>query len=57
MIIRNCGNYPGLKEGFYRVAVRTHEENEILIKALKAAHLQIAENSGKKNLEGEQKNG
>ena len=57
VIIRNCGNYPGLKEGFYRVAVRTHEENEILIKALKAALLQIAENSGKKNLEGEQKNG
>ena len=57
VLIRDCSNYPGLGRGFYRVAVRTHEENEILIKALKAALLQITENSGKNNLEGEQKNG
>ena len=32
--IRNCDNYVGLGKGYFRIAVRTHEENEILIKAL-----------------------
>ena len=27
-LIRNCGNYRGLGEGYYRIAVRTKEENE-----------------------------
>lgn len=27
-LIRDCGNYRGLTEGYYRVAVRTKEENE-----------------------------
>ena len=31
MLIRDCGNYPGLSEGYYRVAVRSREENERLI--------------------------
>lgn len=35
VIIRDCSNYPGLTEGFYRVAVRTHQENERLLEALK----------------------
>ena len=35
ILIRNCANYPGLGEGWYRIAVRTHEENEQLIKALR----------------------
>lgn len=43
VIIRNCGNYPGLKEGYYRVAVRTHEENQILINSLKNALENMAE--------------
>ena len=30
-MVRNCGNYDGLTEGFYRIAVRTKEENERLI--------------------------
>lgn len=30
ILIRNCSNYYGLREGFYRIAVRTHEENEML---------------------------
>jgi len=34
ILIRNCSSYPGLSEGCYRVAVRTHEENERLITAL-----------------------
>ena len=33
--IRNCDNYVGLGSGWYRIAVRLHEENEILIRAIK----------------------
>lgn len=32
--IRNCSSYHGLDERFFRIAVRTHEENERLINAL-----------------------
>lgn len=35
LLIRDCGNYEGLKEGFYRVAVKNHEENEKLTAGLK----------------------
>lgn len=35
ILIRNCGNYPGLREGYYRIAVRTRKENERLVEALK----------------------
>ncbi|MBQ3666043.1 MAG: aminotransferase class I/II-fold pyridoxal phosphate-dependent enzyme [Lachnospiraceae bacterium] len=35
IMIRDCSNFEGLKKGYYRIAVRTHEENEILIQALK----------------------
>lgn len=35
ILIRNCGNFRGLSEEWYRIAVRSREENEILIKALK----------------------
>ena len=31
---RNCNNYSGLGEGYFRIAVRTREENEELIKAI-----------------------
>ncbi|UOO38125.1 aminotransferase class I/II-fold pyridoxal phosphate-dependent enzyme [Oscillospiraceae bacterium CM] len=34
ILIRDCGNYAGLAAGFWRVAVRTHSENEQLIGAL-----------------------
>ena len=33
--IRNCDNYVGLGSGWYRIAVRLHEENEMLIRAIK----------------------
>ncbi|MBR2529007.1 MAG: aminotransferase class I/II-fold pyridoxal phosphate-dependent enzyme [Blautia sp.] len=33
-LIRDCGNYEGLGSGFFRIAVRTHEENSSLLKAL-----------------------
>lgn len=34
ILIRDCSNYYGLGMGWYRIAVRLHEENEILIRAL-----------------------
>ncbi|HIQ96506.1 MAG TPA: aminotransferase class I/II-fold pyridoxal phosphate-dependent enzyme [Candidatus Limivivens merdigallinarum] len=33
-LIRDCGNYRGLCEGYYRIAVRLHKENEAFLKAL-----------------------
>lgn len=35
ILIRSCGNYEGLHENFYRVAVRTKEENGKLINGMK----------------------
>ncbi|MCM1007631.1 MAG: aminotransferase class I/II-fold pyridoxal phosphate-dependent enzyme [Ruminococcus flavefaciens] len=32
--VRRCDNFAGLEAGFFRIAVRTHEENEILINAI-----------------------
>ena len=34
ILIRDCSNYAGLGSGWYRIAVRTHEENQKLIDAL-----------------------
>jgi len=34
-LIRDCSNYPGLASGYYRTAIRTHPENEILLRAIK----------------------
>lgn len=34
VLIRDCSNYRGLEEGYYRIAVRTHAENIKLIEAL-----------------------
>lgn len=36
ILIRDCGNYPGLTEGYYRIAVRTHTENVHLVQAMSA---------------------
>ncbi len=35
ILIRQCGNYRGLSRVDYRIAVRTHRENERLVEALK----------------------
>jgi threonine-phosphate decarboxylase len=35
ILIRNCANYKGLTQGYYRIAVRTKIENETLIKQIK----------------------
>lgn len=34
ILIRDCSDYEGLNKGCYRAAIRTHSENEILIKNL-----------------------
>lgn len=34
LLIRDCSNYVGLEGGYYRIAVRTKEENEVLLKVL-----------------------
>ncbi len=36
-MIRDCSNYYGLTKGYYRIAVRLHEENKGLLEALKKA--------------------
>lgn len=36
ILIRNCANFPALGAGYYRIAVRREEENEILLAALAA---------------------
>lgn len=35
ILLRGCGNYQGLGDDWYRTAVRTHEDNQRLIAALK----------------------
>jgi len=35
ILIRNCSNYPGLGDGWFRTAVRTREDNEILLEKMK----------------------
>lgn len=35
ILLRECGNYRGLDETWYRTAVRTHKENKRLIQALR----------------------
>lgn len=34
ILIRNCSNYRGLGRGYFRIAVKSHEDNERLIKAV-----------------------
>lgn len=42
VLIRDCSNYPGLRKGYYRVAVRTHEENKQLIRAMRDGTTEVA---------------
>ncbi len=34
ILIRNCSNYDGLENGYYRIAIRCRKENQLLIDAL-----------------------
>lgn len=34
ILIRDCKNFRGLKEGYYRIAIKSREENQILIQEL-----------------------
>lgn len=36
ILIRDCANFPGLSNGYYRIAVKTHSENETLLAAFSA---------------------
>ena len=35
ILIRDCSNYRGLEPGYFRVAVRTRQENRELLQILK----------------------
>lgn len=35
ILIRDCSDYRGLGKGYYRIAVRRHEENEILVREIR----------------------
>lgn len=39
ILIRDCSNYIGLRQGYYRIAIKTREENEQLMEALKAIEM------------------
>mgnify|MGYP004475292461 FL=1 len=39
IVIRDCSNYPGLTKGYYRIAVKKHEENVKLIEVLEGGIL------------------
>ena len=36
LMIRDCSDFRGLGAGFFRIAVKNHRENELLVRALKA---------------------
>jgi len=36
ILIRDCSDYEGMGRGFYRVAVKSHDENRLLIKHIRA---------------------
>lgn len=46
ILLRNCGNYWSLDESYYRAAVRTHQENEVLMDALKEILKEKGETDG-----------
>ena len=52
ILIRNCSNFTGLDETYFRVAVKTREENQKLLGALKSVmdDLPSKENSRKNNV-------
>lgn len=58
VLIRDCSNYPGLEKGYYRIAVRTHEENKKLLTVLEEALTELRQSEGGHGITGrEQTNG
>lgn len=45
LLLRSCGNYPGLDGSYYRVCVKTKEENEHLLDILKE-YLMVSDKAG-----------
>lgn len=41
ILIRDCSNYEGLEKGYYRIAIKSHEDNEKLIHILNSMQLNI----------------
>lgn len=35
VLIRDCSDFNGLEKGFYRIAIKNHDENEVFIRAIK----------------------
>lgn len=52
VLIRDCSNYRGLSEGYYRVAVRTHAENIRLLEALAGERENPMVSAGKEKKHG-----
>lgn len=40
ILIRDCSDYEGLTTGFYRIAIRTHAENEALLLAMQKCQIE-----------------
>ena len=36
ILIRDCSDYAGLSKGFYRIAIRRREENQVLVETMQA---------------------
>lgn len=53
--IRDCSNFVGLGPGYYRTAVRTHEENTVLIECLRGA-MEQADVTGQRDKEAGKEN-
>ncbi len=49
ILIRSCHNYRGLSDGYYRIAIKTHEQNKILIEALKEVKNNVKGNYDTRN--------
>ncbi|MCR5607995.1 MAG: aminotransferase class I/II-fold pyridoxal phosphate-dependent enzyme [Lachnospiraceae bacterium] len=41
ILIRDCSNYRGLEKGYYRIAIKKHEENEKFIEAVEKVRINI----------------
>lgn len=46
VLIRSCGNYPGLDNSYYRICIRTAEENERFLSVLKQVLWERGEGKG-----------